>query len=256
MPKIKVKINAEAFAALPEALKAFYVADGDNHILQVEGVQEHPDTLALKTTLDRVRNEKKTVEEKLSTLEARVAGLPDDFNLSEYNKLKDTAGNAKDIDTRLNEQRERLTKEKETAVAAATTERDKFKNLFESTVSDAQLNAAIAESGIAKPFVPALRAMFKGKVKVAVENDESVVTIDNMPVAQAIKAFAESDDGKHYVVAPASGGGGGNGSGKPGEKPTDGNPWAKDSRNFTKQVEIEKSNPALAEKYKREAGVK
>jgi hypothetical protein len=34
------------------------------------------------------------------------------------------------------------------------------------------------------------------------------------------------------------------------------NPWKKETRNLTKQMEVSKENPALAAKYKAEAGVK
>ena len=70
-----------------------------------------------------------------------------------------------------------------------------------------------------------------------------------------IKVWAGIEEGKYFVAAPNNGSVGSEGCGC--SKPTDkDNPWSKEGRNLTKQMEIERSDPAKAAQLKAAAGDK
>lgn len=246
---MKIKAVLDTLDGLDEGLKQYYTEQDGKFYLSLEGVQDHTETKALKNALDRVRDEKKAVTTELDTLKDKYGSLPDDFNLEEYNRLMD--GGKGDVDERLKEQRERLTKQFETEKEKLVQERDKWKGGYETKTKSDALNAAIAEMNIAKQFVPAVKAMFERKINVAHEGENIVTTIDAMPVKDALKAWADSEDGKHYVAAPANGGGGSGGSGGSGK--TTINPWSKETRNLTEQMRITQEDPEKAKRLKAEA---
>lgn len=249
---MKLKATLDTLDSVDEALKAAYTERDGKFYLNVEGLQEHPDAQAVKNALDKTRQEKKSAETKLAEIQDRYAFLPEDFTAEEYNRMVDNGGG--DVDKRLADQRERLTKQYDTKLAEREAKLDAANKRADRLHSDAALNSAISESGIAKPFVAAVRAMFKDRVKVDYEGEDAIVTIDSLPVSEKLKAWAQTDDGKHYVAAPTNGGGGANGGA--GASKDANNPWAKETMNFTKQAEMERSDPARAQQFKAQAGVK
>lgn len=75
-------------------------------------------------------------------------------------------------------------------------------------------------------------------------------------LADYIAQINEDDDNSHHFRAKGgSGSGTGSGTGGSGGKAGE-NPWHPKSLNYTRQGQILKSNPALAERLKSEAGVK
>ncbi|TGE04635.1 hypothetical protein [Hymenobacter fodinae] len=248
---MKLKSVIDTLDGVDEALKAAYTEKDGKFYLNVEGIDSHPEVVGLKKSLTTVRDEKKAADARAAAAEDRLAGLPDDFTVEEYNRLKD--GGSGNVDQRLADQRARLEDAHKKSLDKVTGERDGLKAKLDRQYSDAALNAAIADAGIAAPFAPAVRAMLKEKVKVDYEGDEAIVTIENMPVTDHLKAWAGTEMGKHYVAAPGNGGGG---SGGPGGAPHSNkdNPWSKEGFNLTKQTEIEISDPGKAAQLKAAAG--
>jgi hypothetical protein len=121
-----------------------------------------------------------------------------------------------------------------------------------------ELNAALANAKVAKPYMAAAKALHSGKVRVEEDDngDFSVVADSDMgpqPVEKYIMDWAQTEEGQAFVAPPNNGGGGapgGSGSGR-GSKS---NPWKKETRNLTEQGRIKRENPELAERLKREAG--
>ncbi|MEE7442676.1 hypothetical protein MOR12E_28895 [Methylobacterium oryzae] len=97
--------------------------------------------------------------------------------------------------------------------------------------------------------------MFRDQIKVTQEGDAVITTIEGLPVADHIKKWAGSDEGKFYVAADDNSGGGANG-GKGTGNSSGFNPYAKDTWNFTEQSKLEKSDPNKAAQLKKAAGVK
>ncbi|MGI4886108.1 MAG: hypothetical protein ACRYFR_14220 [Janthinobacterium lividum] len=244
---MKLKSVLDNLDGVDEALKAAYTEKDGKFCLNVEGLQEHPDAKALKTALDRVRDEKKALQTQFDGLNGRVGDLPDDFDLAEYNRLKDAAPG--DVDKRLADQRTQIEAQNQKVVSKLTGERDATKAKLDKVIVDATLNAAIADLNLAPFAVKPVRSMFKDDIKVAYEGEEAIVTINNMPVGEHLKTWAASDEGKPFVAAPGNGGGGAGGGGG-------------GSQDFTKKSETElfqlscAGNQQAEAELKRRSGVK
>lgn len=76
---------------------------------------------------------------------------------------------------------------------------------------DAGLTDALAKAGVAPHYLNAAKAMFKGQAALKAENGQYQALIGEKPIADAIKAWAQTDEGKHFVSAPANTGGGASG---------------------------------------------
>ncbi|MCE6993061.1 hypothetical protein [Dyadobacter sp. CY323] len=249
---MKLKAVLETLDGLDEAVQAFYTEKDGKFYLSVDGLIDHPDAKSVKTALDKERQAKRDLETKVTELTDKYSGLPEDFSVDEYNRLKDSGGG--DINQKLADQRARLTQEKDTAVKKAETERDSYKSRVEKLASENAINTALAEANVAPHMQKAVRAMFQSQIKVDYEGDEAIVTIENLPVVDKIKAWAGTEEGKYFVAAPANGGGGG-GNNKPGTGNNDkDNPYTKEGFNLTKQAELEKSDPTKAAQLKAAAG--
>lgn len=112
-------------------------------------------------------------------------------------------------------------------------------------------------------LLPALRGRVKGEIgedgkvvlTVLAANGEemqgaggAVATVSTL--VESIKA-----DTNYGVAFEAEGGGSGAPAGTKRPAGVGSNPWAKESRNLTKQAEISRTNPALAAQLKKQAGI-
>lgn len=201
---------------IPAGAEKFYKeTDGKFH-LQVEGFKSEEDVTKLQDALSKERKEKRDALNEAKTLRDKFGLLPEDFDIEEFNRLKDSDP-AKELDAKLTEQRERITKQFETKLA----EKDEIiaskDGLVTKHVKNATLTKAISEIGVQKTFIPAVEAMFKDKIIIEGEN----VLLDEQPVAEALKAWSETDDGKHFIQAPNNNGGGSNNAQSNGQQKTE-----------------------------------
>jgi hypothetical protein len=246
---MKLKSVLENLDGIEESLKAAYTEKEGKFYLNVEGYNPK-EVETLRTTIARVKDEKKEALARIAELEDKFGSLPDDFDIDQYIAGKDVNG---DVEKKLKDQKDRLEAVHQKAMDKVTGERDVLKGRLDKVVVDNALNAAIAEAGVAAPFAPAVRAMFKDKVKVEYEGEEVIATLDNMPVIEQLKTWAGTDQGKHYIAAPANGGGGSGGNGGGGGNTVD-NPFAEKTWNLTKQLQLQKDDPAKYETLKKAAG--
>lgn len=197
-----LKTSYETKTDIPEALAEYYTEKNGAFILQVEGIEN---INSVDKTLKEIRKAARDAEQKVKSYEDKYSLLPDDFDITEYNRLKDT-NQSGDIDAKLKEQRDRITsqyeKEKKTLLEQIA-EKD---NLVHTHVKSATLNRAMAEAGIAKPFIPAVEALMQSRIKI----EGTDVYLDEKPVSQALKEWVQSEEGKYYVAAADNAGGGSN----------------------------------------------
>lgn len=76
---------------------------------------------------------------------------------------------------------------------------------------DAGLTDALAKAGVAPHYLNAAKAMFQSQAKLAADGAEYKALIGDKPLAEAIAEWVGSDEGKHFVAAPANSGGGATG---------------------------------------------
>lgn len=110
------------------------------------------------------------------------------------------------------------------AAKTATTELDKIKKAHESESNftrqllvDNGLVDALTKAGVTEPVkLKAAKAMLTSGVQLVVDGDVRKAMIGDKPLSDAIKEWAGSDEGKHFVTAAQNAGGGaGGGGGKP-----------------------------------------
>ncbi len=122
-------------------------------------------------------------------------------------------------------------------------ERDKAVKTLEteSTITlgmqrDRDLTEGLAAINVTNPInLKAAKAMLAAQVTVVTEGDKRITKVGDKPLADHLKEWAASDEGKHFVAAPNNSGGGGNGGGN-------GNPALKTMKRdeFTKLPQADK----------------
>lgn len=78
---------------------------------------------------------------------------------------------------------------------------------------DAGLTDALAKAGVAPHYLSAVKAMFKPQAAVRADGDAYRAFVGDKPLADAITAWAQSDEGKYFRAADANAGGGAHGGG-------------------------------------------
>jgi hypothetical protein len=265
-----LKAVIENESDIPEALKAEYTEKDGKFYLDLDGsLNTHTAIVPLATALATLKKEKKTVQDKLTALEAKVTGLPDDFDPSKYadtvaelEALKKDPNRDKDTEAKLQRERERYEQRLRDAenkrladLAAKDAEISERDGLIHETLVDGGLTDALVKHGIAKEFMGATRALLRGSVKVKKNDDgkrHAVVDTDlgEVDIDKFVENWSKSDDGKPFVMPARGSGGHGSGNGRGSEI----NPWAKESFNLTEQGRIMGVDKEKAKRFMKAAG--
>jgi hypothetical protein len=106
------------------------------------------------------------------------------------------------------------------AIKTASQDVEKFKKLHESesqytakSLIDSGLTNALVEAKVDPKFLPAVKALIGRDAKVELDGDNRVAKIKDQALGDYVKAWAATDEGKHYVSAPTNSGGGSQGGG-------------------------------------------
>lgn len=192
-----------------DALKPLYTQDGDRFVLQLQGVNDHPDVRNLSAAYERVKQDRDAIRQEHDTFKTRADAVPDDFSAEAWAKAKDGKGD-----------QAQLVQLRQTLEA----ERDEWKSKAEAaeasalrTAVDRDLGDALSAVGVTNAtYAKAARALLAGAVKM--QDGRPVVDTDMgpMPLAEHVKRWA-SAEGKVFVTPPSGGGarGGENGGAKP-----------------------------------------
>jgi hypothetical protein len=76
---------------------------------------------------------------------------------------------------------------------------------------DNGLTEQLVKAGVAKEFLPAVKAMLGTQAKVIVDGDSRKAVIGDKELSEFVSAWATTDEGKHFISAPSNGGGGASG---------------------------------------------
>lgn len=198
-----LKFSYDVKSDIPEGLEKFYTEKDGKFTIQVEGMKTEDDVKSIQTALQKERETRRDAEKKLE----RFNLLPEDFDIEQYNRLKDEGGGK--VEEKLSEQKKRLNeqfeKERETykkQIADAT-------GLVDKHVKEVALERGLAEINVGKQFTPAVRSMFKEQLSL----DGEQVFLSDRPINDFLKDWSQSEDGKAFVVAPTNTGGGTNATG-------------------------------------------
>lgn len=254
-----LKAIIDSLDSVEEQYRDLYEERDGKYVLAVEGIEAHPGAAALKSALDRVRGEKRALSEKLTTVEGRLDGLPDDFDANEYERLRGAAEGKEPpkIDERLDRQKAELEKKHKAELDKRDARITKLDGTLRKSLVDDGLTKALIDAGVSKDFLPAAKALLKerGAVKLIEEDDEFQVLADDgiddrLPLSKFVTNWA-AEDGKHFVAKPT----GGDAKGGEGKRFTE-NPFDPKSPNRTKQQELIVQNDAKARQMAAAVGVK
>ncbi|WP_339820189.1 hypothetical protein [uncultured Paracoccus sp.] len=253
-----LKAIIDSLDSVEEQYRDLYEEKDGKYVLAVEGIEAHPGAASLKNALDRVRTEKRTLSEKLTAVEGRLDGLPDDFDVDEYERLKGAAEGKEPpkIDERLDRQKAELEKKHRTELEKRDARISKLDSTLRKSLVDDGLTKALIDSGVSKEFLSAAKALLKerGAVKLIEENDEFQVLADDgiddrMPLTKFVANWV-GDEGKHFVAKAT----GGDAKGGEAKRFTE-NPFDPKNPNRTKQQELIVQNDTRARQMAEAVGV-
>jgi hypothetical protein len=182
-----LKTVLESLDGVDDALKSFYAETEGKFVLQVEGVDDHPEVANLKNAYERTKRDKETERTKAQALAARIAelekGAPD---------TAATQAKIADLQAKLD------------AEIAKTGE---LSTKLTGVTRDRTLAEALTASGVTEPaFLKASQAMLSGMVKMGEDGTAFVETPMGPKLVSAFVKDWAASEGKAFVT-PAQGGG-------------------------------------------------
>ena len=148
-----------------------------------------------KKLLEQLREAKKGTEidpARHAALEDKVAELESLLDKTSADAKKTTSEYAKQVET--------LTKQLQSE-----------NGFTQKLLVDNGLSDALVKAGVAPTFLPAVKAMLSSNVKIVAEGDTRKAVVGEKALNDFVTEWAQSDEGKHFVVAPANSGGGSSG---------------------------------------------
>jgi type I site-specific restriction-modification system R (restriction) subunit len=102
----------------------------------------------------------------------------------------------------------KLTTERDTAVTNLAKESELSANAHK----ERELTESLAALNVSNPIaLKAAKALLSSQTQVVIEGDKRVTKVGDKLLADHLKEWAATDEGKHFITAPANGGGGANG---------------------------------------------
>jgi hypothetical protein len=271
---VALKTILDNLDGIETSLHALYVEKDGKFVLDLEGIDSHPSVIALKNGHANSKRERDEAKRKLADLEKKYGDLPEDFDASEWERLKALAEAAendpgnKDVQAQIKaavdaaraaEKKKAEIGEKrlKDEIAALKADNDAKAGHIRRQTVDRELNAALADAGVTSPaFQKAASALLKDHFEVADEDGEFVARVKTDLGGGDVKSYianwAQSDDGKAFVTPPKGGSEGGSGS-----KGLSGtNPFSKEAWNKTEQAKLQKTDAGKAERFAKAAGFK
>lgn len=189
-----LKTVVETLDGLDEAVKSLYAEAGGKFVLQVEGIDAHPDVANLKSAYERTKADKAALKAEADKAKADLAAA-----------MKDKPDEAAVL---------KLRQELEAERDQWRTKAETLQGNLTAATRDRQLAEALQAAHVTEPaFVKAATAMLAGAVKM--DGDKAIVETDMGPLAVAdhVKRWVASE-GKAFVTPPAGGGAKGNPGGQ------------------------------------------
>ena len=194
-----LKTVLDTLEGVDDAVKGFYAETDGKFILQVEGVDSHPDVANLKSAYERTKADRDAARQERDAAKAIAKDFPDDFDAEKWAKLKD----GKADEAALIKLRQTLEAERDDYKGKYEAEQGRaLKNALDRDLTDALNSAGVTNTSYAK----AARTMLASDVKIG-DDGKPFVDTDMGPLALVdhVKRWA-AGEGKDFVT-PASGGG-------------------------------------------------
>ena len=180
-----------------------------------DGTDDHNDQLEkLKADIEVLANKNRELLGELRTAKAKAKGS--EIDPAEHANLQNTVA---ELQEKLDKATKNAAKEIET-LTKSLTEKD---GALQSYLIDNGLSEAMLKVGVRPEFMGAAKAMLKSATTIKADNGQYHALMGDKPLADAVAEWAASDEGKHFVAAPANSGGGAPGSSNGGSRTPKGN---------------------------------
>lgn len=192
-----LKTVIETTDGLDEAIAALYTEQDGKFILDIEGVDEHPEVASLRNAYQRTKDDREKAKKDAAELKARITELE--------KEAPDTAA----TQAKLAALEEKLVE--------AEAKAGEWQGKYTGVTRDQSLQTALQTAGISEPaFIKAATAMLSGEVKLADDGTAYVESSMGPKVlGDYVKAWAASE-GAAFVTKPQGAGvKGGEGNGTP-----------------------------------------
>lgn len=214
-----------------ESIRDFYAEENGVYVLQIDNFGKHPGVQTLKTAADKHKRDKTELAEKLTAVEKRLEGLPEDFDSEAFETLKQAAEGkgGQPTDEQINQIREKVREKLESKFNEQIAEREqrieKQQAAIQRMTVDDGLARAMDVANIDAQHKSKLLPYLKSTAKIEVEETEdgafkafAETDMGRVDLNKFVSDFAGSDDGKPYVAKStgpnARGGANGGGSAK------------------------------------------
>jgi len=193
-----IKTTLETLEGVPEGLHDYYKETEGGYVLQVEGIDEHPDVSNLRNAYQRVKESDKTARDELQSMKQRAESIPEDFDPQLWKQAKSGE---------LTEGLVSVRKELETKLSDLQGQLSQKEQLIRGMTVDRALGDALDAANITNPsYRKAATAILKDTVKL--DGDKVYVDSDMGPLdpRDYVAKWASSDEGKAFVNQPSGGG--------------------------------------------------
>lgn len=182
-----LKALLETLDGVDDAVKPFYAEADGKFVLQVEGVDDHPEVANLKNAYSRTKEDREKDRAKVASLSAQI----DDLKKG----APDTAATQAKI-AQLQEQ-----------LDAANGKATEWQTKYTGVTRDQALTGALQVAGVTNPtFLKAAQAMLSGMVKLGEDGTAYVETgMGPKVLGDFVKGWA-AGEGKAFVAPPSGGG--------------------------------------------------
>lgn len=267
-----LKIILDSLDGVDASLQHLYNEEDGKYVLEVDGVDEHPSVLALRSSLTAVRKDKEALRKQLKESTAKLESVPDDFDAAEWTRLREEE-DARKADPDYDKKRggeEHLARQREQYEQRLRDQEKRHQEELnakdgEIHERDARLERMIIDDGLTSYLtsvgVPndarlkGARAMLRPIVKIEKdENDEPYAFVDTdlgpQKLDKFVETWAKSEEGKVFIPKPTGGGA----EDPPKNRNMESNPWAKDTFNLTEQGRVIREDRTKARRLMKVAG--
>lgn len=194
-----LKTVLESLDGVDDAVKSLYAETDGKFVLQIEGVNAHPEVVNLKSAYERVKADLSGAKARLADAEKRVA--PEDFDAEAWKAIKDGKPDA-EAEARAQQQLVALRKTLEGERDEWKSKHDNLVNEFRVSRVNGELADAIAKVGVTTPeFAQAARAVLSPQIKLNGDIAEFDTDMGPMSIGDYVKRWA-ANEGKVFVSPP------------------------------------------------------
>lgn len=196
-----------------------------------------------KDLLDEVKKLKKKVKDKES------------FTVDGYNELKNKVEKMKKEQTEggseLEKQMRIIREQMDEESKKNKDEIEKLKAKNKKSLIKGELAKALAGIKVKPSLLDAAEKIIKNDISVIEEDGEQVARIGGKTITEHVKAWAETEEGKNFVLAPSNAGGDSTGNDNSTDESDVEKYFKPESKNVTQQILLKKKNKELYDRLKK-----